>query len=563
MPLRRLPRAVPALVLLLPYLCRVQSASGNPAQLASQPQTPKPPVIHVQSNLVLVDVVVTRNGAPVKGLTKDQFRVLENGKEQELKVFDDHSEAEQTITATRAASTGRPAPRTPSLAPNNYSDFTQYPPSGAVNVLLLDALNTPVADQATVRKQMLGYLRKIPPGTQLAVFTLDSQLHVVQGFTADPSLLAKAISNKDDINRPALGDWSIDNRERITLAALKQISHYLSVIPGRKSLIWFSESFPLAIMRGYYEDVRETSRSLTAARIAVYPVDARGLFTPESVNDASFDATIKLPAEGGGAAVLDAQVMRDRQQGASEGIYLADQTIQQIAGETGGKAFVNSNGFQDAIKRALADGANYYTIGYTPQGKDDGQFRRIKVSVNGGYQLSYRDGYYANSAGRETDTGASMMKEAVQLGAPTPFDIPFKVRVIPSSDPVASGFTPRAGPAGDKAKELKPSLTRYLIDYMVDAHHFVFQKTPDGVAHARLEFTALAYDGDGRVLNGTERAFGLDLPPEVYTQVMSGGFPQHQEIDLPAGQVILRIVVHDLGSSRAGATEVPLIVAKK
>ena len=558
MPLRRLPRGVPALVLLLSHLCRAQSASGSPAPLAPQPPTPKPPVIHVQSDLVLVDVVVTKSGEPVKGLTKDRFRLLENGKEQELKVFDEHSEEEQSVVSANVSSA-----RVPDLAPNNYSDFTQYPSSSTVNVLLLDALNTPVTDQAIVRKEMMEYLKKIPPGTQLAVFTLDSQLHMVQGFTADPSRLAKVISDKNDINRPALADWTLDNRERITLAALKQIAHYLSAIPGRKSLIWFSESFPLAIMRGYYEDVRETSKSLTAARIAVYPVDARGLFPPENVNGVSFDATIRLPAGGGVAAVLDAQVIRDRQQATSESIYLADQTIQQIAGETGGKAFVNSNGFQDAIKQALADGANYYTIGYTPQGKDDGQFRRIKVSVNGGYQLSYRDGYYANSAGRGADTGASIMKEAVQFGAPPPSDIPFKVRVIPSGDPAASGFTPKAGPAGDKAKELKPPLTRYLVDYMVDAHHFVFQKTPDGLEHARLEFAVLAYDDKGQVINLTRQAFGLDLSPATYAQILSSGFPRHQEIDLPAGQIFLRIVVHDLDSSRAGATEVPLTVAKQ
>ncbi len=55
----------------------------------------------------------------------------------------------------------------------------------------------------------------------------------------------------------------------------------------------------------------------------------------------------------------------------------------------------------------------------------------------------------------------------------------------------------------------------------------------------------------------------FDLPPALYEQVMSGGFPQHQEIDLPAGKVFLRIAVRDIGSSRVGATEVPLTVAKK
>ena len=154
------------------------------------------------------------------------------------------------------------------------------------------------------------------------------------------------------------------------------------------------------------------------------------------------------------------------------------------------------------------------------------------------------------------------MKEAIQFGAPPPSDILFKVRVIPSSDPVAKGFTPAPGPAGADAKSLKAPLTRYLIDYMVDAHHFTFRRTPDGVAHTRLEFAVLAYDGDGKLINLTEHAFGLDLTSEDYTKIMSGGFPQHQEIDLPTGQFSLRIVVRDLDSPRAGATEVPLTVAK-
>jgi VWFA-related protein len=568
----------------------------------------------VESNLVLVDVVVTKNGLPVKGLSKDQFRVSENGKEQELKVFEVHTEAEQPATAS-AASTNAPAPKAPALGPNTYSDFTPYPPSSAVNVLLLDALNTPSTDQAYVRKQMLAYLKKIPPGTRMAVLTLSSsQLRMIQGFKADASLLAKAISDKGDIQqstpedakssdaallwlqgieevdgmgrsgnkvaaadaaelagfRAGLKSYNTDEQERMTLAALKQIAHYLSAIPGRKNLIWFSGSFPLLVdpgsmnrapgrgaadARDYANELRETDRLLAAARIAVYPVDAHGLLPLESVNDASFDP---VPVVG-----LRARQMRVRQNQASEDTYLGDQTIQQIAAETGGKAFVNTNGFQEAIKQALADGANYYTIGYMPQGKDDGSFRRIKVNVSGGYELDYREGYYANSPGSGKENQASTMKEAVQFGAPPPSEIPFKVRVIPSGDPAAKGFTPAPGSAGADAKNLKPPVTRYLIDYIVDAHHFIFRKTPDGVAHARLEFTVLAYDPNGKVINIADHGFELELTSEAYAKIMSSGFPQHQEIDLPAGHVFLRIVVHDVDSSRVGATEVPLTVAGK
>jgi hypothetical protein len=91
-------------------------------------------------------------------------------------------------------------------------------------------------------------------------------------------------------------------------------------------------------------------------------------------------------------------------------------------------------------------------------------------------------------------------------------------------------------------------------------HH---QKTPDGVAHTRLEFAVLAYDADGKIPNLTDRSFEVDLAPAACAQIHVQRFPPHQEIDLPAGQVFLRVVVHDLASSCAGATEVPLTVEGK
>jgi hypothetical protein len=155
------------------------------------------------------------------------------------------------------------------------------------------------------------------------------------------------------------------------------------------------------------------------------------------------------------------------------------------------------------------------------------------------------------------------MKEAVQVGAPPPSEIPFKVRVIAASDPAAQGFTPAAGAAGANAKDLKAPVTRYLIDYIVDAHFFAFTKTEDGLEHTQLEFSVVAYDADGKRINVTDNAFVFGMPPEVYAQAMAGGFPQHQEIDLPEGQVSLRIVVHDTNSAKTAATEISLTVAKQ
>ena len=131
------------------------------------------------------------------------------------------------------------------------------------------------------------------------------------------------------------------------------------------------------------------------------------------------------------------QVINAENQAADES-HLEDSTLQEIAADTGGKAFVNTNGFQDALKQALADGANYYTIGlHMPEGKDDGGFRHVKVDVNGSYQLAYRNGYYANTPESAANSSGGTMKEAIQFGAPPLSEIPFKVRIIPSTDPAA------------------------------------------------------------------------------------------------------------------------------
>jgi VWFA-related protein len=273
------------------------------------------------------------------------------------------------------------APKPPALPPNTYSDFSPYPPSSAVNVLLIDDLNTPLTDHVYARKQIVASLKQLPPGTRMAVFTLSSRLRMVQGFTTDADLLARATSEKDDVaqsiaidthSESALEDLAnaeasngdklgaaggtaaqvrssnVDQQETLTLTALRQIAHYLGSIPGRKNLIWFSESFPMLMMRGLEEDVRETDRLLTASRVAVYPVDARGLFVPESVNGASFDAAIQL--RPGLTAAQSTAILGGREQQASEAVHLADQTMLQIADETGGKAFVNTNDFQAAIQ---------------------------------------------------------------------------------------------------------------------------------------------------------------------------------------------------------------------
>jgi hypothetical protein len=125
----------------------------------------------VQANLVLVDVVVTSNGTAVPGLTKNSFRRLENGNPQQITVCEEHKPDNPPAVV-----------KMPDLPPNTYSDFPQFAVTSAVNVLLLDALNTPLSDQMYVRQQMLQYL-KAPVKRYLVDYAVD--IHPLT-FTSTP-----------------------------------------------------------------------------------------------------------------------------------------------------------------------------------------------------------------------------------------------------------------------------------------------------------------------------------------------------------------------------------------
>ncbi len=240
--------------------------------------------------------------------------------------------------------------------------------------------------------------------------------------------------------------------------------------------------------------------------------------------------------------------------------------MRQIAEDTGGEAFLDTNGLKEAVARAIANGSHYYTIGYVPPAqKYDGSFHRIRLNVDGGYQADYRRGYYADdpsNARVDSQAALNVMNGAVTRGAPPLADILFKVRVLPADDPSAKDVKIAPGLAGE-AKEIKGPTKRYLVDYAVDAHPFTFTTTPDGVQHARVEFAVIAYDADGKRLNWTDKGMGFNFDSARFSRIMQSGVPMHQEIDLPAGAIYLRIVVHDLGSSRVGSTEVPIVVAKQ
>jgi hypothetical protein len=364
----------------------------------------------------------------------------------------------------------------------------------------------------------------------------------------------------------------IDQRVHITLDAMQQLARYLSAIPGRKNVIWFSGSFPslippddsqgiqaLRTTYSYTDEIRETAKMLSDARISVYPIDARGLTLPNVYSAANAIPTGSKYTMGPvppSAPVINKE--RDE-------IVRDQATMQQIAQDTGGKAFLDSNDFGDDVAEVIENGSSYYTIGFVPSRKAfDGRFHKFKVHLDdASYKLAYRSGYFADPPdqfSKHHPGEANLMLAVSGHGAPLATQISFVARVLPANDPLLQGAVLTKGPIGSLAATVKVPVHRYVVDLVLDLHGFVLDTTTDGKHVANIELALVAYDDEGTRLNYLEHGFQMAMTADRYPKLMTTGVPIRAEFDLPEGQGSLRIAIHDLSGGRAGSLEVPVKV---
>jgi VWFA-related protein len=158
-----------AFVLLAPVRTLAQAAPGAAQGPASEAAAPSAP--HYQLKLpvplVIEDVVVLDNKEqPIRGLRASDLVVTENGKLVQLRNFEEHVSRSAPAAAVKE----------PPLGTNIFSNIPAVPQSTSLNVLLLDALNTPLNAQASVREQLMQFLKGQVPGTRIAIFGLGTHL---------------------------------------------------------------------------------------------------------------------------------------------------------------------------------------------------------------------------------------------------------------------------------------------------------------------------------------------------------------------------------------------------
>jgi VWFA-related protein len=568
-----------AFFMLCAFLAAVSSAyTQQPAttSASSAPQT----VLRSTTRLVQVSVIVlNRKGKAITNLKPQNFILTDEGKPERIAFF----------AAERPAQPHLSKPLPPNVFTNRFDIKGEDP--GAVTIVLFDALNTAVEDQAYVRSHVLRILRTLRSQDRVAVYALTTQLLILHDFTSDASSLVSAVnrfhpkqtaaydaSNPDMLNVPALAndpgwrafqdafnnasgeisDAAITDRFRTTSAAIEAIADHVAGIPGRKNLIWVSGGIPniIGIDRIGIPDRDTVSFEGTGYGSTSPAAAAKGPSAGAKPSPKSASTSTAAPIEGAGSLFRGFAGVAQALNRVNMAIYPVDahgvevdaqgffgrqnrrDTFRMLADRTGGRAFYGTNDIAGALQAASDDARYSYTLGYYPDhGKWDGAFRKIKIQVNiPGAHLRYRSGYFALTDPLEDD---AMAKAMLQQAAFSPLEATNLGMIV-------------------TGKALEPVSERKLIlQINLDPRQFLLT---DAEQHREggLDLLFLQMDASGKYTAAERQHFGVNFAPKEYEMLSRKGLILQRTLAVAAQAAEIRIVVRDAGSGALGSVSFPV-----
>lgn len=487
---------------------------------AQAPSTPPPPdqptyTLQVNTRIVLTDVTVTdSHGNTIRNLPQSAFQVYDNNRPQTLASFHEHIQAPDTLPA--AAPT----------ASNVYSNSSVLHLPSTVNVILIDTTTIRLTDQMYLYQQLNKFVQELPSGQPVAIFNRAGQATLLlQDFTSDHELLLTAI-------RRAIPHFRSPDAPYTTGSdTLIQIDAYLKQVPGRKNVLWFSGGSNAFLQ---VDPVDEPERRfiydmLEADRIALYPIDARGL-------------TVRY-----GPARPYQQML-----------------MEQDADATGGHAYSNNNGLAKIASHVVSTDGSYYTLTYSPDDVNrDGSWHNVKVKlIDSSYNLSYRHGYYDDGRIDQTPQGkprnlllanGNVLRNTDDRAKP----IIFQARILP-----ASLAPPSTASTTDVVKP-KRGDTAYDIHYDIPASDIHARSQSGNNGLDIVGAGIIAFSHDGTPLSHLYQEVKLTVNEAAIRANPGATLQFDQQINIPTGKDYLSVVIWDMTTGRTGTLNLPLNVQKQ
>ncbi|HZM98071.1 MAG TPA: VWA domain-containing protein [Pyrinomonadaceae bacterium] len=555
--------------------------------LTAHAQTPQKPqddddVVRIKSNLVNIDVIVKdKKGKYISDLKPEDFTISENGQPQKIEFFD----APLSITETR--STGNVTPETPA------------PPAPTRNYvsLVLDSQTTDVTNLKQVRDGAIKYIREqITDADAVAILSVTNDLQMLQPFTHDKAKLIASLENfglnqqsktfeqKDlqgniDSIRDFLNSASSTPTSGITtaaggaaaarimiaqrvlqqfirlrtalslqqarpiLAALAALAEGLRPIPGKKTLVLFSQGFVSPAVLDW--QVQSTIDIANRANVAIYIIDSAGLRAGAPASGALVPSS---PLAG--VAAVTSQEQRIRAVGGEtvfdnarqEGQSREYDILYRISGDTGGRLIKGNNDIGQGLQRINEEIQSRYTLAYRSTNQNfDGTFRKIKIEVRRpDTQIISRSGYYA------------IPPEEIVLLSPADKRLLATFPAVENNPdlPISVSLSPFRARDGlytvPLTIELPPSAVKF--DRKGDKNSM------------QLEILGVLKTAPERLLSRLGGNFDVNLTANDYNTILNNNIFYRQDMQLAPGEYTVDLIVKDKQSGKTTAHREQLVL---
>jgi VWFA-related protein len=537
-------------------LCTLLPAMGQ-----NKPADDKDEVVRITTNLVQVDVVVTKDGQPVPNLKAEDFDIYEDGRRQNITSFAFISNVSSRSLSAAPDKAAADAP--PGIPPEPVNPDAPH----RTIAVVVDDLGLSVESMNAVRRQLRNFItEQVQPNDLVAIIRTSGEIGALQQFTNDKRLLSRAV---DQLR------WNVCSRLRSvfpryeqvrtkfewescdqfsgknTNRALDIVLDALARVPGRKSMVLMSDDLPLvrpgedesmitvgstsggSYMSGladFYKIIEKAIRS----SVVIYSVDTQGLQVT-SVTAADNWNEIPRPGQTKPSPLDDPRPANALIQQHSLMLQQRREGAAMLAKKTGGFQVRNSNGFQ--LDRILEDQSGYYLLGYRPTDETfNRQFHQIKAKVKrSGLTVRTRFGFWGVSEEDAKRTTLSPRDET-NLALISPFakqDLEFELNAF---------FT---------SNKTDGSVVRSFI--YLDAADLAFSQVNDR-HETSLEIDGVIFGDNGAIEEQLKHSTVLSLRENEYRDALREGL--RLRFDIPVkrpGSYQVRLALRDRTSSKIGS----------
>jgi VWFA-related protein len=525
---------------------------------------------------VVVDVVVRdKGGRFVTGLTPADFTVAEDG-------------VPQRITSLQLVGTPPPEGAAPTAAGASPAPPVEgtAPEQPRFTALVFDRLEAKNADIS--RAGGAAAIANAGRTDVIGVFSIDHGLRMVQPFTTDKARLTAAVGRAVDraiasitrdpsgrrsdggdtpgsvLSAEFLGSvdangppqvpanvWEVLDRQfqgHETTDALLTAAAALSSLPGRKTLLYFSDAIaiPDTVLARFNDIVATANRG----QVTIYAIDTAGLRvgSQEAATRAEImdigKAGMAINADGSSSSSL-ATLERNE-----DVLRRAPRVgLTMLSKPTGGFVVDGTNDLASGVRRIDADRRLHYLLTYAPARVElDGRWRAIDVKVNRrNVAVQARQGYVAV---RSPGVLPVLVYEGPALAAIDRTPIPRQIATRAGAFAFPRLEAPKPGEAAVQDVAVVVAAPAAPLTFEVKGSSY------------RTDFTMLALvrDQDGQPIHKTSQPYRLTGPAADRGTAMGGALRFARTLPMPPGSYRVWGAVHDAASGRAGVAEWPLEV---